>query len=145
MNPVASASPIVTPTPRVSLTLAAELRVGRDATPRPAWRRLPGLLVFVARFTRELVLANIAMAKLVLGQRPERLTPEFFHYDLTGLRPFEIVILTHCISLTPGTTSVEISDDETTVLIHGLEVANAETVCRGIKHTLERPMLGCTR
>ncbi len=129
----------------VSAALAAELRVGRDAPPRPFSRRLPGLVAFLIRFARELILANIAMAKVVLFQRPERLAPDFFNYDLTGLRSFEIVILTHCISLTPGTTSVEVSEDETSVLIHGLDVTDVESVCRGIKNTLERPMLGCTR
>lgn len=121
------------------------LRAGRDAQPRAFLRRAPGFLVFLVLFARELVLANIAMAKVVIFQKPETLKPEFFLYDLTGLSSGEIVILTHCISLTPGTTSVEVSEDETRVLVHGLDVSDASEICLGIKKTLERPLLGWTR
>lgn len=121
------------------------LRAGRDAQPRAFLRRAPGFLVFLVLFARELVLANIAMAKVVIFQKPETLKPEFFLYDLTGLSSAEIVILTHCISLTPGTTSVDVSEDETRVLVHGLDVSDASEICLGIKKTLERPLLGWTR
>jgi len=129
----------------LSAEVIAQLHVGRDARPRALWRRVPGLLVFLVLFTRELVLANIAMAKVVIFQKPETLKPEFFIYDITGLKPGEIVILTHCISLTPGTTSVEVSNDETCLLVHGLDVSDAAEISLGIKKTLERPLLGWTR
>ncbi|MCU0792277.1 MAG: Na+/H+ antiporter subunit E [Opitutaceae bacterium] len=129
----------------VSAALAAELRVGRDREARPVWRRVPGFTWFLLCFTRELILANVSMAKVVLFQRTDKLAPEFFYYDITGLRSFEIVILTHCISLTPGTTSVEIDDAETSLLVHGLDLSDSDAVCRSIKETLERPMLAWTR
>ena len=129
----------------VGADLIVRLRAGREAKPRAIWRRAPGFLVFLVLFARELVLANIAMAKVVIFQKPESLKPEFFYYDITGLGPAEIVILTHCISLTPGTTSVEVSEDETRVLIHGLDVSDSSEICLGIKKTLERPLLGWTR
>jgi len=123
----------------------AQLRVGRDARPRALWRRAPGFLLFLVLFTRELVLANIAMAKVVIFQKPETLKPEFFRYDVTGLGPAEIVILTHCISLTPGTTTVDVSEDQTHILVHGLDVSDASEISLNLKRTLERPLLGWTR
>jgi multisubunit Na+/H+ antiporter MnhE subunit len=128
-----------------SAAVIEKLRAGRDAKTRAVWRRVPGMFVFLVLFARELVLANIAMAKVVLFQNPKSLKPEFFIYDLTGLGPAEIVILTHCISLTPGTTSVEVSEDETRVLVHGLDVTNPDAICLGIKNSLEKPLLGWTR
>lgn len=128
-----------------SADVVEKLRAGRAAAPRPVWRRLPAFLFFLVRFARELVLANIAMAKVVLFQKPKSLKPEFFIYDLTGLGPAEIVILTHCISLTPGTTSVDVSEDETRVLVHGLDVTDLGGICLGIKDNLEKPLLGWTR
>lgn len=129
----------------MSAELAAELRVGRDATARAFWRRAPRLLVFLFCFARELVLANITMAKVVLFQKREDLAPDFLEYDTTGLSPFEIVVLTHCITLTPGTTSVELSDDTTRLVVHALDARDPAGVCRGIKATLESPLLGWTR
>ncbi len=134
------------PAPLVpSADVVEKLRAGRAAAPRAVWLRLPGFLFFLVRFARELVLANIAMAKVVLFQNPKSLKPEFFIYDLTGLGPAEIVILTHCISLTPGTTSVDVSEDETRVLVHGLDVTDLGEICLGIKNNLEKPLLGWTR
>ncbi len=128
-----------------SAEVVEKLRAGRGGASRAAWRRLPGFLFFLVRFARELVLANIAMAKVVLFQKPHSLKPEFFIYDLKGLDPAEIVILTHCISLTPGTTSVDVSEDETRVLVHGLDVTDPGEICLGIKNSLEKPLLGWTR
>lgn len=139
-NPSVASAPITVPPEVVAL-----LRVGRDARPRAFWRRVPGFLAFLVLFTRELILANIAMAKVVIFQKPETLKPDFFIYDITGLKSGEIVILSHCISLTPGTTSVEISKDETCLLVHGLDVSDAAEISLGIKKTLERPLLGWTR
>lgn len=132
-------------TAAIPADVVAALRAGRDAKPRALWRRVPGFAVFLVRFARELVLANITMARIVLFQRVKELSPEFFHYDTTGLSSFEIVVLTHCITLTPGTTSVEVSEDETQVLVHGLDARDIAAVCLGIKNSLERPLLGWTR
>jgi multisubunit Na+/H+ antiporter MnhE subunit len=126
-------------------SVVAELRAGRDARPRPLWRRMPHVPYFLLRFLRELVLANITMAKIVLFQKREDLAPDFVVYDTTGLSPFEVVVLTHCITLTPGTTSVELDDEATRVIVHALDARDPSGVCRGIKHTLERPLLGWTR
>lgn len=132
-----------------SMPLSAEtlsaLREGRDQAPRALWLRVPGLLIFALRFVRELILANITMAKVVLFQKTDQLAPDFLNYDTTGLTPFEIVVLTHCITLTPGTTSVELSDDEKSVVVHSLDARDPAGVCLGIKTSLEKPLLGWTR
>jgi multicomponent Na+:H+ antiporter subunit E len=136
--------PLPQPVP-LSAETKTELRAGRDARVRAFWRRAPRLVVFLFCFARELILANITMAKIVLFQKREDLAPDFIEYDTTGLSPFEIVVLTHCITLTPGTTSVELSDDETRVVVHALDARDAAGVCLGIKNTLERPLLAWTR
>jgi multicomponent Na+:H+ antiporter subunit E len=100
---------------------------------------------FILHFGRELVLANIAVAKTVLFQHREELAPGFFEYDLRGLSPFEIVVLTHCITLTPGTASVEVSDDNCSVVVHALDARDPVVVRQSIKDGLEAPLLAWTR
>lgn len=112
---------------------------------RPWLLRLLGLVAFSFCFTRELVLANIAVAKAVLFQPVKALSPGFVTYPLEGLSDFEIVVLTHCITLTPGTTSVEVSEDRTSVVLHALDAGDPQAVCDGIKKTLEAPILAWTR
>lgn len=112
---------------------------------RPWPLRMLAFAAFLFHFTRELVLANIAVAKSVLFQPVSALAPDFITYPLDGLTDFEIVVLTHCITLTPGTTSVEVSEDRTTLVVHALDARDPQGVCDGIKKTLEAPILAWTR
>ncbi len=126
-------------------SVVAALRAGRQTPRRALPLRLLHVPMFLLRFVRELVLANITMAKIVLLQKREDLKPDFVVYDTAGLTPFEVVVLTHCITLTPGTTSVELNDEATQVVIHALDARDASGVCLGIKNNLEAPLLGWTR
>ena len=111
-----------------------------------AWPlRIIGFLVFIVVFTREMLLANIDVAKIVLFKSVDTLTPDFVTYPIDGLSEFEIVALSHCITLTPGTTSVEVSDDLKRLTVHALNGNDPESVCAGIKKTLETPILAWTR
>lgn len=112
---------------------------------RPWPARAVGFVLFVAIFIRELTLANIAVAKTVLFQPISALAPGFVRYPTVGLSDLEIVMLTHCITLTPGTTSVEVAEDRSFVLVHALDARDPQGVCDGIKKTLETPILGWTR
>lgn len=115
----------------------------------PAKRPLPlravGLLAFCYHFTRELVLANIAIAKSVLFQKNTDLAPGFITYPLTGLSRFEILVLTHSITLTPGTASVELSEDLSELVVHAFDARDPEAVRDSIKKGLEQPLLAWTR
>jgi multisubunit Na+/H+ antiporter MnhE subunit len=55
--------------------------------------RVLGFLAYVVCFTRELVLANISMAKAVLFQKREDLAPGFVSYPLAGLSKIEVLML----------------------------------------------------
>ena len=132
-----------TPLPTSTPTLAEQ--APRSAQARTLLQRLWSFGAFVFRFARELVLANFAVAKSVLFQRREELAPGFLEYDLRGLRPFEIVVLTHCITLTPGTASVEVSEDNTALVVHALDASNPDATRRSIKESLEAPLLAWTR
>lgn len=100
---------------------------------------------FLLCFVKELFVSNLAVAKVVLFQPRSALAPGLLAYDLRGLNSFEIVVLTHCITLTPGTASVEVSDDRSTLLIHALDARDPDAVRQSIKSSLETPLLRWTR
>lgn len=109
------------------------------------FRRLAAALRFLLLFLRALILSNLQMAGVVLFRRRADLAPGFVPYPIAGLTSTELLILSHCITLTPGTTSVEISAERTELLLHALDARDPATVVSSIKRDLEEPLLAWTR
>lgn len=107
--------------------------------------RAVGLFLFVLAFLRALVLANLQLAKTILFVKREDLSPGFVTYPVEHLSKLEILVLSHCITLTPGTTTVEISDDFKTLTLHALDARDPEGTVKSIQDELERPILRWTR
>jgi multicomponent Na+:H+ antiporter subunit E len=108
-------------------------------------RRGVALVRFLLVFFREFILSNLAIAKAILTRPRESIRPNFVTYDVSDMRRMEILLLTHCITLTPGTTTVEVSKDFKTILIHCFDVEDAEAVRRQIERRLKRNILRFTR
>jgi multicomponent Na+:H+ antiporter subunit E len=108
-------------------------------------RRCLALLRFGLIFAREFVSANLSVARIVLFERKEALHPNFIRYDVRDLRPGEILLLSYCITLTPGTTAVHVSDDFQTLVIHALDADAPEAIRRQIDERLKTPILRFTR
>lgn len=100
---------------------------------------------FLWAFCREFLLSNLALIRVVLFRRGDQIHPGFLTYDISGLSPVEVQILTHCISLTPGTTTVDWMEDGRTLLLHALDGGNPAAIRRGIDRGLREPLLRCTR
>lgn len=108
-------------------------------------RRWAGLLRFVGVFTRAFLLSNATIAWAVLTRKRDDLHPRFLTYDVSHLTDLEILILTHAVTLTPGTTSVDVTDDKGTLVIHAFDGDDPEAVRRGIRDELEAAILRFTR
>lgn len=106
-----------------------------------AWR----FVLFLLYFLRALVSSNIELVRVVLFQRREALAPGFLTYPVETLSKLEILVLSHCITLTPGTTTVEISPDFRRLTVHALDARAPEATLKSIKRDLEDPILGWTR
>lgn len=104
-----------------------------------------GFFLFVIAFLRALVLANLQLAKTILFEKREDLSPGFLTYPVENLSKLEILVLSHCITLTPGTTTVEISADFTKLTLHALDARDPEATVKSIREELERPLLRWTR
>jgi multicomponent Na+:H+ antiporter subunit E len=102
-------------------------------------------LRFILMFGREFLVANLKVAWTVLARRRADLHPNFITYDVAGLAPFEILLLSYCISLTPGTTTVQITDDFQTLIVHALDVDDPDAIRASIDRTLKQSILSFTR
>jgi len=94
---------------------------------------------FLGLLLGDIIVSNIVVAKQVLGA-PARLQPGFvaIPLDLTGDLP--ITMLASTISLTPGTVSIEISEDQKTLYVHALHVADETMLVDRIKQRYEKPL-----
>lgn len=108
-------------------------------------RRTAALLRFLLIFLREFIVANIQVLRLVAFAPRASLQPGFVLYDVSELRPFETLLLSHCITLTPGTVSADLSGDARTLVVHALDASDPGRVRRGIDRNLRGPLLAFTR
>jgi multicomponent Na+:H+ antiporter subunit E len=95
-------------------------------------------------FLRELVLSALKVSWIVLQPRP-RLRPAFIAYPLTVTSDAQITLLANLITLTPGTLSVDVSDDRRTLLIHAIDAESREAVIGEIAGGFETMVLEVTR
>jgi multicomponent Na+:H+ antiporter subunit E len=88
-----------------------------DASNPSIVHRWVRLLQFLIVLLKEIVIANIQVAKIVLDPKMP-IQPSFFSYPLTLKRTANQVLYANAITLTPGTLTVDMSDDA--LLIHAL-------------------------
>ncbi|MBT5955085.1 Na+/H+ antiporter subunit E [bacterium] len=108
-------------------------------------RRTLGFLKFVLMFLKALVLSSIEIARSIILLPNNSIHPNFITFDVTGMTKFEIILLTHCITLTPGTTSVLLEDDFNTLYIHAFGADDPKAVRDSIENDLKKYILGFTR
>jgi len=96
--------------------------------------RAIGLVVF---FLKELVVSSVRVAIDVL--RPTfTMRPAIIQVPLDIEGDIAITLLANLISLTPGTLSVDVSDDKAHLYVHAMYGDEPDVVVRGIKHDFER-------
>jgi len=91
-------------------------------------------------FVYELVLSAWRVAMIVLQPKIE-LQPGIIALPLTVDRDFEITMLANLITLTPGTLSVDVSEDRKTLYIHCIDVPDPQATIDDIKNGFERKIL----
>lgn len=97
-----------------------------------------------ALFLYELVLSAVRVARVVLSPKME-LRPGIFAYPLTVDRDFEITLLANLITLTPGTLSVDVSDDRKILFVHCIDVPDVDSAIDDIRNGFERKILEAFR
>ncbi|MBL9195504.1 MAG: Na+/H+ antiporter subunit E [Opitutaceae bacterium] len=107
-------------------------------------RRMFAAMRFCGVFLREFLLSSWQLTSLVISRRLERLQPTMLRYDITGLTRMEALLLSHCISLTPGTTTVDIDPDFRSFILHVID-GRPEQVRKSIDETLRAGILAFTR
>jgi len=108
-------------------------------------RRTLALLKFLLIFFKEFAVANWTIAKAVLIRKNDDIHPNIITYDVAGLDAFEIYLLSQTITLTPGTTTLDLVNDGKTLLIHAFDADDVAAVRTSIDNSLRRGILAFTR
>lgn len=109
--------------------------------------RLYWLVRFLLLVGKEIVVSNIALAWLILQPRP-RLAPGIVAIPLDVTTDLEVTILATIITLTPGTLSLELGQNEAgqrVLYVHNLVVDDPDAMRQSIKTTFERKLLRVTK
>lgn len=94
---------------------------------------------YLIRMVIDIVIASVVVTRLILSSRKPR--PVFVSYPLELEHPLAITILASTISLTPGTVSADVSDDNKLLLIHALDATSDQEVIDSIRSRYEKPLL----
>lgn len=101
------------------------------------FRRIVAVLVLALTFVWELIKSCVSVALIVLSPG-RKLKPAIIAYPLTVERDGAITLLANLITLTPGTLSMDVSDDRKTLFIHAIDVDDTQAMIAGIKSSFER-------
>ena len=93
-----------------------------------------GLALF---FLWELMVSSLRVAWDVITPHPI-MHPAIVAVPLDVTTDAEITLLANLISLTPGTLSLDVSEDRKTLFVHGMHVEDGEALRASIKHDFER-------
>lgn len=98
------------------------------------------LLRFFGRVLWDILVANVAVAALVVGPS-KRLRPGFILMPMRLRGNVGLSLLANTISLTPGTLSAFLSADRRQLVIHGLQADDPEAIIALIRERYEQPLL----
>jgi multicomponent Na+:H+ antiporter subunit E len=118
--------------------------INKDTTDRKYFRVIPSVIRFIFFFIYELIKANIQVAYDVI-------TPTFYmkpgivSVPLDAKTDLEITLLANVISLTPGTLSLDVSDDKKVLYVHAMYVRDKDEFIQSIKNGFEKKLLNITR
>jgi multicomponent Na+:H+ antiporter subunit E len=106
--------------------------------------RMIKVISFVGFYLRELVMANVRVAADVVT--PQHLArPAVVAVPLDAQTDAEITVLANLMTMTPGTLTLDVSDDRRVLYIHAMFVEDPERFRRQVKDNFERRVLEMMR
>lgn len=106
-------------------------------------RRSIALLFFAFHFFYLFLRANFRVAWVVLTQQKQQSC--FFSVYIEDMKTWEAIVLSHCITLTPGTVSVVMNEDGKTLTVHCLEEEFWKENLEEVEEDLKQRLLAFSR
>jgi multicomponent Na+:H+ antiporter subunit E len=113
---------------------------------KKAFYKAPEVVLLVLFYLKELAAASIRVAYDVVTPK-DHMNPAVIAIPLEAKTDLEITLLANFITLTPGTLSIDVSEDRKTLYIHEVYVKAGDKarIVQQIKKGFERRILRITR
>ena len=98
------------------------------------------LTIFIVFYLKELILSNFRVLHDVLTP-VHHMHPGIIAVPLDAKTDIEILVFSNLLTMTPGTLSLEISPDRSTLFVHAMYIEDAEQFRKEIKDNFEARVL----
>lgn len=106
------------------------------------FQKLKRVIALILLFIYELTLSAFRVAVLVISPDiKSKLKPGIIAFPLTVKSDVEITLLANLITLTPGTLSVDVSDDRTKLYVHAISVPDKQALIDDIAKGFEAKII----
>lgn len=122
-----------------AMGIALPLMAGMLDPQRARFGHVLAIVKLAATVLLDIVLSNVEVARRILGPQ-EALRPGFIWVPLDLHSIHGITALASIITLTPGTVSAELSDDQRHLLVHCFHLQDANEAINKIKSRYETPL-----
>jgi multicomponent Na+:H+ antiporter subunit E len=116
----------------------------RTVGPSPYFGRVSRAVSFVLFFLWKVIQANLRVTAQILSPRPS-LRPAVIAIPLDAQTDLEIVFLANLLTLTPGSLSLDVSNDRRVLYLHVIQVGDVDDERQDVKVTIERRLLELLR
>jgi multicomponent Na+:H+ antiporter subunit E len=103
-------------------------------------KRLFHVVNYIMHLIKEIIVANFKVMKLILAPRL-KVRPGIIALPAEVKGDLQVTILGNSITLTPGTITMLVTPDQSTLYVHTLDIEDVERTKREIKQTLEKYIL----
>jgi len=108
-------------------------------------RRTLAFIKYAGFFVKALIVSNITILKNVIFTSNNTIEANLVEISVKGLTQLEILILTHSLTLTPGTTTIDLQVEEDKIIIHAFDGRSQAEVQKSVDTDLTRHILSFTR
>ena len=105
-----------------------------------AVRRSWAALSLLGTFAYDLVVASLAVARIVLTPR-RRNQPAIVAVPVDARTEWGVAVFAYFVSATPGSTCLHVADDRRTIYVHFLDAPDTSAAANGMKSLYERRII----
>jgi multicomponent Na+:H+ antiporter subunit E len=106
--------------------------------------KVRAIVILIYIFIRELILSNLEVVKVVYRPTVD-IQPGIIAIPTDLRTNWEITLLANLITLTPGTLSISVSNDNQTIYVHAMDIRDKDETIKSIKETFEDAIMEVTR
>lgn len=105
-----------------------------------AGRRIGAALALLGIFLYDLVVASLAVARIVVARR-RRNAPAIVAVPVDARTEWGVALFAYLVSATPGSTCLHVADDRRTLFVHFLDAPDVRARAADMKALYERRIL----